>query len=167
MGLFYSAIGNPDVTSPPANAGDDAYGIQAGVTLPLWFGKNKGRVSRARAEMKKADAARIARINDTRTQIRAIYFKLENAKRLMELYGKELLPQAAQAMEIAETWFREGEATFSDFIEAQSVWYNFQLALSRAQADYGKFFARLERLVGQRLSEKTNGSKSNTGKEEK
>jgi outer membrane protein TolC len=145
--------------------------VQAGISVPLWFGKNKGRVARARANMKKAEAARVALTNDTRTQIRTIYFKLENAKRLRELYDKELLPQAAKAMEIAETWFREGEATFSDFIEAQSVWYNFQLALSRAEADYGKFFSHLERLAGQRLSEKTPPQneklENNIGKEEK
>jgi len=66
----------------------------------------------------------------------------------MELYRDELMPQAARAMEVAEIWFREGEASFSDFVETQSVWYNFQLSLARAQADYGKYLSRLERAVG-------------------
>jgi outer membrane protein TolC len=152
VGLFYAGIGNPDVANPPSNAGDDALGIQAGITLPLWFGKNNGRIARAGAEVKKAEAAKTARITDSRTQIRAVYFKLQNARRLTELYRKDLLPQAAKAMEIAETWFREQQATFSDFIEAQAVWYNFQLASARAQADYGKYLARLERLVGQSIT---------------
>ena len=55
-------------------------------------------------------------------------------------------------MSLAETGFQEGESSFSDFIETQSVWYNFQLALARARADYGKYLARLERLAGQSLS---------------
>jgi outer membrane protein TolC len=152
VGLFYAGIGNPDVANPPSNAGDDALGIQAGITLPLWFGKNNGRIARAGAEVKKAEAAKTARITDSRTQIRAVYLKLQNARRLTELYRKDLLPQAAKAMEIAETWFREQQATFSDFIEAQAVWYNFQLASARAQADYGKYLARLERLVGQSIT---------------
>ncbi|UCD91355.1 MAG: TolC family protein, partial [Desulfobacterales bacterium] len=113
LGLVYSSIGNPDVATPPRDAGEDALGIQAGVTIPLWFGKNKSRILRAKAEMKKAKAKKTEHINKTRTQIRSLFFRLENARRLIELYAKELLPQAAQSMEIAETWFQEGESTFS------------------------------------------------------
>jgi outer membrane protein TolC len=79
VGLFYAGIGNPDVANPPSNAGDDALGIQVSITLPLWFGKNNGRVSLARAEIKKAEAAQSARITDNRTQIRAVYFRLQNS----------------------------------------------------------------------------------------
>jgi outer membrane protein TolC len=57
-------------------------------------------------------------------------------------------------MEIAETWFRQGESSFSDFIETQAVWYNFQLAYARARADYGKYLARLEGFVGLNLTRK-------------
>lgn len=167
LGLFYAGIGTPDVASPPPDAGDDAIGIQAGVSLPIWFGKNKGRVARARAEMKKAEAAKTARVTDTRTRIRAVYFRLQNSQRLIELYRNDLLPQAAKAMEIAETWFREKQASFSDFIEAQSVWYNFQLALARAKADYGKYLARLERIVGQSVTVPANTPDQRTRKGEK
>ncbi len=167
VGLFYAGIGTPDIANPPSNAGDDALGIQAGITLPLWFGKNKGRIARARAQMRKAEAAKTARITDSRTQIRSVYFKLQNATRLTELYRNDLLPQAAKAVEIAETWFREKQSTFSDFIEAQAVWYNFQLALARAQADYGKYLARLERLVGQSITAPGGEAGQNTGKGEK
>ncbi len=155
FGLFYASIGDPDVPQDPDDAGRDAFGVQAGLTLPLWFGKNKARLNVARAEMKKAQAVEQARINDTRSNIRNLFFRLQNARRLMKLYGEELLPQAARSMEIAETWFRESESTFSDFVETQAVWYNFQLALARARADYGKFLARLERFVGQSLSQRT------------
>jgi outer membrane protein TolC len=167
VGLFYAGIGNPDVDNPPSNAGDDALGIQAGINIPLWFGKNNGRVARAMAEVKKAEAAKTARITDSRTQIRAVYFKLQNARRLTMLYHNDLLPQAVKSMEIAETWFREQQSTFSDFIEAQAVWYNFQLALARAQADYGKYLARLERFVGQSITAPERALGQNTGKGEK
>jgi outer membrane protein TolC len=56
IGLFYSSIGDPDVLVPPQNAGQDALGIQAGMTIPLWFGKNKSRIGKARAEARKAKA---------------------------------------------------------------------------------------------------------------
>lgn len=152
VGLFYAGIGDPDVASPPRDAGDDALGIQFGVTLPLWSGKNKGRVAKARAELAASQSARSAQVNDTIAQVRAIYFRLENARRIMGLYEENLLPQAAKSMSLAEAWFQAGESGFSDFVETQSVWYNFQLALARARADYGKYLARLEQLVGHSLT---------------
>ncbi len=154
VGVTYSAIGDTDTSNPPSNEGRDAFGVQFGLTVPLWFGKNKGRVGSALAEKEQAKAIKTLRINETQTRIRELFFRLENARRIMELYGKELLPQAAKSMEIAETWFRQGESSFSDFIETQAVWYNFQLAYARALADYGKYLALLESLVGHNLTQK-------------
>ncbi len=166
VGLFYAGIGDPDVASPPPDAGDDAFGIQAGITIPLWSGKNRGRVARARAEERKAVALKTRRVNQTRTRIRAIWFKLENAGRLIDLYRNDLVPQAAKSMALAETWFRQRESAFSDFIESQAVWYNFQLALARATADHGKTLARLERLAGTSLTHKRNDMESPSGEED-
>jgi outer membrane protein TolC len=152
VGLFYAAIGSPDVAMKPDNAGDDAVGVQFGLSLPLWFGKSRGRMDQARAERARAQAARQTHLNDIRTRIHATYFKMKNARRLVALYQNELLPQATRAMATAETWFRQGQSSFSDFIETQSVVYNFQLSLARARADYGKVMARLEQLVGHPLT---------------
>ncbi len=152
VGLFYAGIGDPDVPKDPEDAGRDAVGVQFGVTIPLWFGKNRGRTEGARAELEAARAQRAARINQTRATIRSLYFRLKNAERLVKLYRDDLLPQAAQSLEVAETWFQEGHGSFSDFVETESVYYNFQLSLARARADYGKFLARLERLAGRSLT---------------
>ena len=57
-------------------------------------------------------------------------------------------------MQLSETFFKEGASSFTDFIETQSVIYNFQLALARAQADYGKYLVRLERMVGRDIAQR-------------
>ena len=165
LGVFYAGIGDPDVANPPSDAGRDALGIQAGITIPLWAGKNKSRVNKALAQKRKATATKVRRINETHTKIRANYFRLRNSDRLIRLYGEELIPQAARSIQLAETWVQEGESSFSDFIEAQSVWYNFQLTFVRAKADYGKYLARIERLVGRSLTEYVNVSPEAYGKE--
>lgn len=151
VGLFYAGIGNPDVPVPPEDAGRDAIGLQAGISIPLWFGKNNSRVDKAMAEKSRARAEKQLRINTVRTEIRTLYFKARNAERVVHLYQSNLVPQAARSMELAEVWYREGESSFTDFIETQSVWYNFQLALARAKADFGIGVARLERMVGKPL----------------
>ena len=140
VGVTYSAIGDTGTSNPPSNEGRDAFGVQFGLTLPLWFGKNKSRVGGALAEKEQTKAIKSLQINETQTQIRELFFRLENARRIMELYGKELLPQATKSMEIAETWFRQGESSFSDFIETQAVWYNFQLAYARARPTTGNIW---------------------------
>jgi outer membrane protein TolC len=152
VGLFYAGIGEPDVPVPPSDAGRDAVGLQAGISIPLWFGRNNSRVDQALAEKSSARAAKQLRINTVQTKVRTLYFKARNAERVVHLYESDLVPQAARSMEIAEVWYREGESSFTDFIETQSVWYNFQLALARAKADYGISLARLERMAGQRLA---------------
>ncbi len=152
IGLFYAAIGDPDVRTPPPDAGDDALGVQFGISIPLWIRKNQGRVAGAKANVRAARAARRDRVNQTRADIRRLFFRLTTAKQTLTLYRDELLPQAARTITLAETWFREGQTSFSNFVEAQAVWYNFNLALARARADYGKFLARLEKMTGRSLT---------------
>jgi len=133
---------------------ENQVGVLAGLSVPLWFGKNAGRLEQARAEVEVATAMKDAQVNESRAMVRDTYFRLQNSERLVRLYRDQLLPQAAKSMELAETWYRQKQGSFSDFIETEAVWYNFQLALARAKADYGKFLARLEKLAGRSLSQK-------------
>lgn len=148
LGASY-ARGNPDMVPEEFR---DSVGVQFGLTIPLWLNKNKGRREEARAEEQKALSMKTAQINETHAMIRNTYFRVKNSERLIRLYRDQLLPQAARAMEIAETWFREKQGSFSDFVETEAVYYNFQLSLARAKADYGKYWAQLERLCGRSLT---------------
>ncbi len=165
LGLFYAGIGKPDMPVQPRDAGRDAIGVQFGISIPLWFGKNAGRLEEARAEAQKAQFMKITQIKNTNAQIRNLYFRLQNSERLVRLYRDQLLPQASQSMEIVETWFREKQGSFSDFVETQAVFYNFQLALARAKADYGKYLALLERVCGRGLTGSSPDQKGNKTEE--
>lgn len=154
LGMFYAAIGDPDVPNPPPDAGDDAVGIQFGLSLPLWFSKNKSKISKAIAGKQKARAQKMAITNKTNAQISRLWFKLQNSKRLITLYKDNLIPQSLRSIKTAETWYREGEGSFSDFLEIQATAYNFQLSLARAKADYGKSLIKLEQLAGVILDRK-------------
>jgi len=154
LGLFYAGIGEPDVTTPPKDAGDDALGIQAGLSLPLWFGKNISRTAKARALEIQARARKQVTRNTIRSKISRIWFKLQNSDRLITLYKTDLLPNAMASLGTAEIWFREGKGSFSDYLEIQATAYNFQLSLERARADYAKTVVRLEQLAGVILDRK-------------
>jgi outer membrane protein TolC len=148
VGLFYAAIGDPDVPAPPPDAGDDAVGVQFGMTLPLWSGKNRSRIARALAEKGTAQARKTEAANQILAEISRLWFKLENADRLITLYEQDLLPQAISSVQTAETWFRQGQGGFADFLEIQATAYNFQLSLARARGDYAKTLVLLEQAAG-------------------
>jgi outer membrane protein, heavy metal efflux system len=153
VGFFYAGIGEPDADLPARETTEDAYGVQFGMSIPLWFGKNTSRTAGAKASVQKAKAMKSSLVNQTYTQIRVLYLKLANAERLITLYQDKMLPQAMDSADKAETWFRQGEGSFSDFVEAQKAAYNFQLSLARAQADYGINLAALEQMVGLTLTD--------------
>ena len=155
LGLFYASIGDPDVPTPPPDAGDDAVGIQFGFNIPLWYQKNKSRTLKALAVKEKARANKIDITNKTKAMISRLWFKLQNSKRLITLYKDELIPQSLKSVQTAETWFRNGEGSFSDFLEVQATAYNFQLSLARATADYSKTLVKLEQLAGVSLDKKS------------
>lgn len=148
LGLFYAGIGQPDVANPPSDAGDDALGVQLGLNLPLWFGKNKSRKARALALKEQARADRDATANRIKAEISRLWFKLENARRLAALYENEMLPQALDQARTAQTWVEQDQGRLSDFLEIQATAYNFQLSLARARADYGQTLVKLEQLAG-------------------
>ena len=133
-------IGDPDVSSPPKDAGDDAFGIQFGVSIPLWYGKNKAKQLKALAMIQTKAAQKEEMINQTQTRIRTLYYKVRNAIRQEELYQKDLLPQAVRALEVSETWFREGQGPFSDILESQAAVYNFQLSPGKGPVRQGEIY---------------------------
>lgn len=133
--------------------GKNPWTIGIGVSIPWSGSKNRSRVQEAELKYEGAIANRQAMENQTLANLRKIYFRLENARRLVELYEKTLIPQAEQAMEIAETWHQEGIKSIAGFLETQGVWLNFNLARLRAIADYQQNLARLERLIGGNVEE--------------
>ena len=137
-----------DAAGNVADSGKDAWMVGVGISLPVWRSRNRSRVEEA--ELRHASAVQQQRKveNETRAALRTVYFRLENARRLIELYEKSLIPQAAQAMEVAEQWHDTGVNDIAGFLETQGVWFNFNLARLRAVTDYQQYLVRLEQLAG-------------------
>jgi len=162
LGVTYSQIGQP--IAPVTDGGKDAWGVTLGMTLPIWVTKNRARIAEAEHRRLAAGHDRQAQIDDLMARITKVYFRLQSAERLVLLYKESLIPQAEEAMEIAEQWRDAGRATIGRYLEAQSVWLNFQLAYHRALADHEQMVSRLEQLVGTSLGhlrgeEKTDATK--------
>ncbi len=137
-------------------SGKNPFSIGFGVTIPWSSLKNSSKVRQAQQNRETVTASKRVLEDETRVALQKIYFRLENARRLVELYETTLIPQAGAAIEIAETWHQEGPKSIAGFLETQSVWLNFNLARLRAIADYQQNLARLEKLVGGKIDDSQN-----------
>ena len=137
-------------------SGKNPFSIGFGVTIPWSSLKNSSKVRQAQQNRETVTANKRALEDETQVALQRIYFRLENARRLVELYETTLIPQAGAAIEIAETWHQEGPKSIAGFLETQSVWLNFNLARLRAIADYQQNVARLEKLVGGKIDDSHN-----------
>ena len=134
---------------PDADAsGKNPWTITVGVSIP-WSTEKNESVTREAELLRDVAARRVdAIVAKTSSDIRKVYFRVENARRLVELYEDTLIPQAEQAMAEAEAWTDRQPKSVSAFLETQSVWLNFNLARLRALTDHRQHVARLERIVG-------------------
>lgn len=137
-------------------SGKNPFSIGFGVTIPWSSLKNSSKVRQAQQNREGVTANKRVLEDETKVALQKIYFRLENARRLVELYETTLIPQAGAAIEIAETWHQEGPKSIAGFLETQSVWLNFNLARLRAIADYQQNLARLEKLVGGKIDDSHN-----------
>ena len=138
------------------DSGKDPFTIGFGVTIPWSSLKNSSKVREAQQNREASTANKLVLEDETKVALRKIYFRLENARRLVELYETTLIPQAGAAIEVAEEWHQEGAKSIAGFLETQSVWLNFNLARLRAIADYQQNVARLEQLVGGKVDDSHN-----------
>ena len=137
-------------------SGKNPFSIGFAVTIPWSSLKNSSKVRQAQQNRESVTANKRVLEDETKVALQKIYFRLENARRLVELYETTLIPQAGAAIEIAETWHQEGPKSIAGFLETQSVWLNFNLARLRAIADYQQNLARLEKLVGGKIDDSHN-----------
>ncbi len=135
------------------DSGKNPFTIGFGVTIPWSDLKNSSKVREAEKKREVVTANKRVLEDQTRVALQKVYFRLENARRLIELYETTLIPQAGAAIEAAETWHQEGPKSIMGFLETQSVWLNFNLARLRAITDYQQNIARLEQLVGGKIDD--------------
>lgn len=125
--------------------------VSLGVKIPLWFSKNSALNKEAKFNLQKSIQEKNAVSNDIKNRVKNVYFKITNSERLTKLYESSLIPQSKKSMEIAETWYKQGQGSFSGVLETQSIWFNFQLAYYRALTDYLKNISDMEMVTGKAL----------------
>jgi len=140
--LGYSIIeaGNPEI---PARLKK--------LTMPFWFGKNDAYVREARLKYQALLQEHQSVEDKLVYAIKDLVFKINTAKRDVDLYQTSLLPLAQEAFEVAETEYLAGKVSFLDLLDAESTWLKYKLLYHKSIRNQNQSIARLEQTIGRSL----------------
>ena len=140
--------------------GDDMLMVVVGINLPLWQSKYSAGVREAQKMRAASRAAHQAALRQTGFDVQEASFKLTTARRTLDLYKRELIPQAEARFTADEAGYQTGTVDFLDLLESERFLLNARLMAAMAEGSLGMQFARLERAVGRELKLDTLTSQS-------
>ena len=132
---------------------DGSSDFMVGASLPLWLGKPWAASRTARLEEEESEAEYQAMKNMTLWSVKDLLVKVQAARRLVELYRTSVIPQAQNALNVAQAAYQSDRGTFLDLIDIQRNLLQFRLEHYQHLAEYEISLAELERIVGIPLSE--------------
>lgn len=152
FGLQYVAVGDREdfagQINPPADNGEDALAIVAGVRIPVHGGRIRSGVREAQQDRE----ARLKNLESERDRIRfevqEVLLRLESLTDRAALYRDTLIPQAEQSMSTSEAAYQTNRIGFLDLIDAERIWFQVRLAYRRVQSEAWIAGADLERALG-------------------
>lgn len=128
-------------------SGKDALMATFGLRMPLWRGKTDAAKNQARQNRLRADDARAQTLNDLRAELSMTLYRLDDARRQVDLYASALIPKAEQSLAASLDAFAADQVDYLDVIDAERMLLDFRLALARARTDELIQAARLESLI--------------------
>ena len=144
LGLEYRDIG----------ASDDMVMFTVSVDLPVWRSKYRAGVREAEKMRASSQSAREAAERQSALDVQDASFKLQTARRTLELYRAELIPQAEARFSASEAGYRTGKVDFMDLLESERFLLGAKMMAAMTEGTVGMQAARLERAVGAETGQK-------------
>ena len=136
---------------PPAGNGDDIFGIQAGVSLPVWRKRLAAGVDEANQLELVAREAKRGLLAKIEAAIGDHLQRLPLTWKQLRLLEDVLVVQAEEAVDSAEGGYISGALNALDLLDSEHVLYEAQTSVARANADYAIRCAELEGALGDPL----------------
>jgi outer membrane protein TolC len=127
---------------------DDQVMFTVSVELPVWRSRVRAGVREADRMRDSGEADREAAERQSALEVQDALFKWRTARDALELYRRELLPQAEARFQAGEAGYRAGRVDFIDLLESERFLLDVRVMAAMAEGDAGMQFARLERAVG-------------------
>ena len=141
LGVEYRAFGDSA----------DMVMFTVGVELPIWRSKYRAGVREAASMRASAQAAREGAIQQSALDVQDASFKLQTARRTLELYRAELIPQAELRFSASEAGYRTSKVDFMDLLESERFLLGAKMMAAMTEGTVGMQSARLERAIGRQF----------------
>jgi cobalt-zinc-cadmium efflux system outer membrane protein len=127
---------------------DDMLMFTVGFELPIRLSKYRAGVREAEKMIESGRAALEAARRQTSFDVQDAQYKLLTARRTLDLYQNELIPQAESRFAASEAGYRAGQVDFMDLLESERFLLEARIMAAMAEGAVGMQAARLERAVG-------------------
>jgi outer membrane protein TolC len=126
--------------------------LRIGASVPIFARSRQLRMCDEAEAMRQMAIADVAAMRaDTRAEVAEAYAGLVRARTLATLYRSTVLPQAEAAVTSAHAAYRTGSVDFMTLLDARMTVNDYCQELFALEAEQGKAWAELERLIGRVL----------------
>lgn len=155
VGLTYTFVDGRDDAAgraqPPEGNGDDIFGIQGGITIPIWRKKLAAAVEEALELTTAAEEMKRGLVTGIEAAVGDLAQRLPLSWQQLRLLEDLLIVQAQEALDSAQAGYIVSRLNALDLLDAEHVLFQAQTAAARAHADYLIGLAQLEGAIGATL----------------
>ena len=152
LGLTYAWVDERDDPagrlSPPPDNGQDIWGIQGGIRIPLWRQQRHAGLEEATAKRSAGEFSRLQIESQIESRIADVAQRLDLTWRQLRLLEDLLIVQAEEALQSAQTGYVAGTLNALDLFDAEHLLFDTRTAVARTKADYLIAQAEMEGAVG-------------------
>ena len=131
----------------------EMYGLLFKAKVPVYFWR------RQRPELEAATLSLLEQRRTYESTLSTLYLKLKDPvlkttadAKLLELYGKNIIPQSTLALESSISSYRTGTVDFLSLLSNQQTVIEYEMKYYEVLVDYYKVLVGLESLVGEKLT---------------
>ncbi len=131
----------------------EMYGLMFKVKVPLYFWR------RQRPELEAATSGLLEQRRTYENTLSNLYFQLKDPylrttadTKLLDLYGKTIIPQSTLALESSISSYRVATVDFLSLLSNQQTVLDYEMKYYEVLVDYYKTLAMLESVVGEKLT---------------
>ncbi|MBI5970476.1 MAG: TolC family protein [Deltaproteobacteria bacterium] len=131
----------------------ETYDVMFQMTIPIWWGKNSGKVTAASAGASSARARLLAERLAKSFEVKEAALQAKAASNIMSLFKTGIIPQAEMAFESAMKNYQSGKVDFLTLLESGREIKKTRLNYLKTVLEYRKKLASLERVSATELGE--------------
>lgn len=125
-------------------------GLVAGISMPLRiFDRNQGNIAAARSNLTAAEARRVNALAGVTAGGRNAIANVEAAQRRLSALSRSALPEAREALRLAQFAYEQGKISLLELIDAQNSLIATQASLTEAELALAEATAELARIAAQ------------------